>query len=295
MKNFQRYNLVFILLLIAGQTFAQSINSGKVIGRHIYGLAHDYQGDPVLINDRPLIYKESSFEQVLKVADKSFMISGFNDAIGSVYITRMDNSASKQLDTVDLNLASVDGFSQPTDASLTNWNSLLLTESGLIDAAKPDAFIDAFKPYYKGKANLINPYNYGWVSEVILLDSQGKAKAIKNYALGRMFAQQVIAMPDGKTIYTLDRSGNLYLFVADQVNSLAKGQLYAVSRQQDRIKYDLLGNSAALKVKFKLKKATFNSIFQTTVVKNKRCNKKYTYVNTIYGEECLKLNKKFKK
>lgn len=287
--------LTSLLLLTTVQGFSQSLNGGEVVGRHIYGLATDYQGDPVLIEDRPLIYKTSDFEETLTIEKSKFLVSGFSSQIGGIYITQLDPKSNNPLDTIALDLAKVDGFSSPVDGKKTNWNSVLMAESNIVNAAKPSEFIKTFKSYYKGKSNLVKPYKYGWVSEVIVFDSQGQAKAIKNYALGRVFANQVISMPDNKTLYMLDKLGNLYLFVANQAKSLAKGDLYAISRQQDQISYHLLGKSAALKVKFKLKKVKFESIFKSKTPKKQSCGKSYQYIKTLYGEECLKVQRKYKK
>lgn len=286
---------VLFTLSCALDVAAQEMVSGSVIGRHIFGLATDYQGDPVLIEDKPLIFEKSQFDTTITIDKAKFLVSGFKNQIGGVYITQIDPNNNKALDTVVLNLAKVDGLSSLANGIKTRWNSILMAESGLIDAANPKDFINAFKPYYKGKSKLVQPYKYGWVSEVIVLDSSGQAKAIKNYALGRVFASQVIIMPDNKTIYMLDDLGNLYLFVAAQEKSFAKGQLYAVDRQNDKLNFTLLGKPAALKVKFKLKKAKFKSIFKSVKPKNQTCSRSYTYIKTIYGEECLKVNRKYKK
>ena len=309
MKHNYLFKLILFLALISNSAFlpgadqaasaqdvsSQGISGGDVIGRHIYGLATDYQGDPVLINDRPLIYKKSHFDAVIRIDKAKFLVSGFKNQIGGIYITHLDPKNNDTLDTLALNLTKVEGLSFPTNGYRTNWNSVLLSESGLINADNPNAFINAFKPYYKGKSNMVNPYKYGWVSEIIVLDVKGQAKAIKNYAMGRVFANQVIIMPDNKTIYMLDDLGNLYLFVAEQAKSLAKGKLYAVSRHANRAKYTLLGKPSALKVKYKLKKASFKKIFKSVLPKNKTCTKRYIYINTIYGEECLQVQRKYKK
>ena len=121
-------------------------------------------------------------------------------------------------------------------------DSILLSENHIIDAANPKEFTDTFRPYFKGKSSLVNPYKYGWVSEIIVLDAKGEAKAIKSFSLGRLFANQVLLMPDGKTVYLLDKLGNLYVFIAEQANSLAKGKLYAVINRKGNIDYELFGS-----------------------------------------------------
>lgn len=273
---------------------ANEVASGKVIGRHIFGLATDYQGDPVLINDKPLIYQQPGYQQEIVVDKQVFLISGFIHSIGGLYLTWLDNK-KHPIDTKALNLATIDGLHTPTGGVLTPWNTLMISESQLLDAANPNAFINSFKYFYKGKESLVNPYKSGWTSEVIIMDTKGVAKVIKDYAIGRLFAQQIIIMPDGKTVYLLDKQGNLYCFIADHANSMAKGKLYALHRQQQQIKYVFLGKSSALKNKYKLKKISFKKIFKSRAAKNQQCPKKYHYIKTVYGEECLKLQRRNKK
>ncbi|MDH3326488.1 MAG: hypothetical protein OEM38_07215 [Gammaproteobacteria bacterium] len=296
-------NFLLLLLTCSITVDAQELVSGSVIGRHIFGLATDYQGDPVLIKDSPAIYKRSLFDEKISIENHSIMVSVLNesnknnDSIAGVYITQLEPKTNRPLDTVALDLSTIGGLSSPGGFTRTKWNSILVTESGIFNSVHPSEFIDIFKPYYKGKSKLVNPYNYGWVSEIIALSSQGqgKAKAIKNYAVGRLFANQVILMPDGKTIYLLDKIGNLYLFISEQANSLVKGELYVINRQQGQIKHTSLGKTSALKVKFKLKKITFDSLFQASKPINQGCSKKFKYIKTIYGEECLKLKPRNKK
>jgi len=297
MKSFSLKKLIYVLLIITSQAHGFDIKGGEVVGRHIHGLATDYQGDPVLVEDRPLIYDKSNFDELISVDEKDFLISGFNHQIGGVYVTQVDSKENKTLDTSALDLASIGGLSYPTAGIKTDWNSILLSESHLINAREPESFIKAYQPYFKEKSSLVKPYNYGWISEVILLDAKGQAKAIKNYALGRLFATEVMMMPDGKTFYMLDsqHSGNLYLFIAEQKNSLAKGTLYAVSRQNNKVSYAQLGKVSALKAKFKLKKLTFDSIFETANPANHSCPVTFKYIESIYGEECLKIKSKNKK
>jgi hypothetical protein len=302
MKTAIKYSFL-ILALSCGITFhaqevdAQELVSGSVIGRHIFGLATDVNGDPLLVGEKPLIFNASDFEQSLTIDDKTFVISGFGDTLGGLYLTRYDATSKQYLDTTSFELAGIDGLSGPRGGQATTWNTVLFGEAKLVDAAKPQGFIDGFKAFYKGKSEMVKPYHYGWVAEAVVLDKQGKAKLIKNYAVGRVFASQLMVMPDGKTLYLFDRdnAGILYLYVAEEPNSLTKGTLYGISLQGGKLVYDVLGHQSALKIKFKLKKIGFSKVFNVAAKNDDGCPAKFVHVNTIYGEECLKLKKRNRK
>ena len=297
MKTLIKSTSLLFALCCASSVYAQDIKGGEVIGKNIYGLATDYNGDPLLVDERPLIYSTSSFDEEIVLGKQTFLVSAFNQPIGGVYVTYIDKKTKKFLDTSPLELSGIGGLSHPQAGIRALWGSVILAEAGLVDAANAETFNKDFKAYYKGKDNLVNPYNYGWLSEIIVLDAEGQAKAIKNYAMGRVFADQFLIMPDSRTVYMLDSqaSGNLYVFIAEQPYSMVKGSLYAVGRTEDKLSYIPLGETSALKLKFRLKKISFDSMFSSKTPKNNVCAKKYTHVQTVYGEECLKLKAKGKK
>lgn len=295
MKNFCLVLVLIILNTLAWQLQAAGISGGQVIGKNIYGLAIDYQGDPLILGEKPLIYPQSNSEQVVVVDEAKFKVSVFNDTIGSIYLSYFDKKMNSPFDTEPLPLENTDGLTNPASTLLTPWNTVLLSESTRIDGAAAQEFIENFSPYYKGKANLVLPYNYGWISEVIVLDAQGKTKSIKNYAMGRLFASQVLIMPDAKTFYLIDDLGNLYCFIAEQAESTAKGHLYVITQNKNELKYELIGEGSALKLKFKLRKMEFSSLFKVSKPTKGKCKNKYEYIQTIYGEECLSIKRRNKK
>jgi hypothetical protein len=276
----------------------EELVSGKVVGRHIYGLGRDFQGDPVLLDSNPLIYpQEGRHNEKLQLEDRRFIVSLFAHQMAGVYLSEWDEERAGYVDTSSLNLATVNGITQPVSAFKTPWNTVVFSEQALVDAAQPEEFIQQFKPFFKNKTELVKPYHYGWVSEVILLNKNGQSKIIKNYALGRLSASHVVAMPDDKTYYLFDseHSGNLYVFIAAEAKSMAKGQLYLVKQAASKVDYLPMGKISALKMKFKLKKATFSKFFKSDKPENQTCKPGYNYIETVYGEECLGLVKKNKK
>lgn len=273
------------------------MEGGQVIGKQIFGLARDYQSTPLMLGEDPLIYEKSDFDSKITFEDKAFTISVFDHDIGSVYLTEYDTRRKKFIDTVALDLASVAGITSPSKTVPTAWNSTLFSEGTPVNSANPDSFIDTFKHYYKNKADLVNPYNYGWVTEIVLLDNNGSAKAIKNYAVGRVSASQLVLMPDGKTLYLFDseNSGHLYMFVAAETNSLTKGTLYIAEDNDGKVNFVELGSTSALKAKFKLKRAKFKTFFDIQDPKSTVCTTGFKLVKTEFGAECLKLKSKNKK
>lgn len=296
----RKISTIALLLGAALATFPGHANTGQmatgeVIGKHIFGLARDVQNDPVMIGAEPLIYKDSTSFDHLSVEESVFRLDVFDDSISSVYISDLEEANGKALDTKALSLSSVGGAHGATKLSKTYWNTLMFSENRVVDAAQSEGFVKEFKPYFKSNTELVKPYHYGWLNELIVLDAKGNAKAIKTYAAGRLFASSFVLMPDNKTAYLHDKqSGNLFVFIAEEANSMAKGVLYVVDggRYASLIE---LGKSSALKMKFKLKKASFDKFFKHAKPDNGRCKNGYEYINTVYGEECLTVQKKNRK
>ncbi len=276
---------------------SQELSPGDVVGRHIFGLARDVNNDPLLIDESPLIYRQKNLEKRVSIDNVEFAISGFGETIGSLYLTRIPPDYNTFVDTEALELALIEGVTHPRGAIRTPWNTILLSESKSVDARKPAEFINEYKSFYKGQSNMVLPYNYGWLVETIVLDKYGSSKAIKNYGAGRVFASEIYMMPDGKSYYLFDKdnAGILYLFIADEINSMSSGTLYGVTIEGGIIRYVKLGSESALKIKFKLKKIQFDKLFDKVKPVNGDCQKSFIHINTIYGNECLKVKTKNKR
>lgn len=277
---------------------ASELKPGEVIGRHIFGLAVDVNSDPLMVDGDPLIYDTTGFEKTLVSGENSFKLTGFNHVLGGLYVTQYDQREGRLIDTVAMDLPAVEGLSKPMGGTLSGWGSVLFGESQVVDAASPNEFAAEFKHFYKGKAELVKPYNYGWVGEAVLLDDSGKSKVIKNYAVGRVAASQLHMMPDGRSLYMHDAesSGLLYLFVSAEENSLAEGALYAVSLQGSKPVLEKLGAETALRMKLKLRRMAFKSLFDKVETETREgCPEDFSFVSTIYGNECLKIKKKNKR
>jgi hypothetical protein len=304
MKIFLTLTL-FIQLLLANPL---NIEGGEVIGKNIYGLLTDYKGDPLQVEGKSQIQKESSYNGFLSIKDtedeieQEFLISSFyNDSkIGAIYVTKtklLENSI-QAFDTEAIDLSPQGGVYGPSKAVKTDWNTYIFMQTALIDSKQPEAFEKAFKPYFKNKGDLIDSYNYGWNFETVVLNIQGHAKAINNFAMGRTFSDTVKIMPDAKTVYLYDSqySNNLYLFVASTPEDFSKGSLYVAKKVAKKIKWIKLGKNSAIRIKLKLKKKLeFGAIFKSKKPKNGDCAKGFSSIQTVYGHECLKVNSRFTK
>lgn len=292
MKRVVTITVLFSLLLLEHSiSVAGALESGKVVGRHIHGLARDYQGSPVMINGDPLIYQSGALEELIRVEDSQFLLSVFNHAIGSVYLSPYDAEQKNYIDTMALDLEPVAGLANPMSGLKTDWNTLLVSESNAVDGNKFDLFQNEVKPYFKDKADMVNPYHYGWVSEVVVLGAAGETKVIKNYAVGRVAASHLLLMPDGKTLYLLDskHSGNLYIFVAQEAKSFASGSLYSVNEVDGALQIKLLATGSALKAKFRLRKASFDGLLDSAHLEAGRCPQGFEKTVSFFGTECLKV------
>lgn len=298
MKTFITNCLWLFALINTTSIIADELVTGSVVGKNIFGLANDVNGDPLMIDGMPLIFETNTFNKKISSVDgKSFFVSGFGDVLGGLYLSIFDDETKHYIDTSSFNLSMVGGLSNPRGGVSVSWGSVLFSEAVLVDGADSASFIDVFKSYYKGKADMVKPYNYGWVAEAILLDNKGGAKLIKNYSIGRLFASQLYLMPDGRSLYLFDaeNTGQLYFYVAAVAESLTDGTLYGVNFVNGKADYALLGSTSALKMKFKLKKISFGKLFDTSPLKDGRCASGFNQIVTVYGEECLKQKKKNRK
>lgn len=291
--NTQLIKIAIVFFMVVSETAIATTQAGKVVGRNVFGLAMDYQFDPVMLNQRPLIYDKVYDMALVEKEQQRFQISSFHHDIGNLYLTRLDQQ-DQAIDSIALDLSPIGGVSKPGNVTLSPWGTLLITSNNTFNTARPGEFISNFKPYYKNKSDLINPYDYGYVLEYVLLNASGDSKVIKNYAIGRVMADSLVMMPDGKTLYMLDNdtSGHLYVFVSDDVNSFSSGTLYAVNGQGASIGFTELGQGSALRMKFKLKKISFDSIFESVQPGDRSCPEGFSFIQSHHGTECLKIRKR---
>jgi hypothetical protein len=300
--------LIITLSIITLTASSFNINGGDVIGKNIYGVINDIKGNPIQIDGKAVIVKDNSYSGFLNIKDKEedisqdFLISSFSSSngIGSLYVTKtkMDENGIKAIDTKSIDLSALGGVYSPSKGYKTSWNTYLFSQDKLIDSKNDKEFIQNFKPYFTHKSKLVNSYKYGWGFEAVVLNIKGDAKAINNYAMGRTFASDIAVMPDNRTVYIYDGkySKNLYLFIADKAQDFIKGMLYVAKFDGDKMKFEKLGKNSSLKMKLKMRRGVaFKNIYKSKKAKNGKCARKYTFISTVYGDECLRVNKRFKK
>lgn len=273
------------------------LQSGHIVGKHIFGLARDHQLSPLMVGEDPLIYENEASHYDFTLSETNLTVSLFDHSPGGIYLSEKGIKGDEYLDTHALDLEPVSGLARPVAGIKTPWGSLLFSESENVDAAGSNEFVSTMASFFKGKDDLVNPYHYGWPAEVVLLEAEGQAgeaKVIKDYGMGRVAASQILVMPDAKTVYLLDgeHSGNLYVFVAEQANSLTQGTLYGVVFDGRSVGYHELGQGAALKTKFRLRRASFDTFFDTEQPQNGECPPGFDYSESVYGSECLKVQER---
>jgi hypothetical protein len=299
---------ITLALVTTSSLFSASLNmqGGDVIGKNIYGVINDYKGLPIVLNKMALLAKESSYSGFIHIKgedkEQDFILSSFSSkkGIGTLYLTKtkLNEDNITVVDTNTIDLSSIGGVYSPTKGFKTLWNTYLFTQDKLVDGNDDKKFISEFSPYFQNKINMIDSYKYGWAFEAIVLNTKGDAKVINHFALGRTFASDIVLMPDNKTLYMFDGkySKNLYMFISDKEEDFISGTLYVAKKTKNSIQWIELAQQNSLKLKLKLRRdLKFSSLYKSHKPKNNTCKKNYTFVDTVYGKECLSVSKRSKK
>lgn len=82
-----------------------------------------------------------------------------------------------------------------------------------------------------------NPYDYGYIVEITSPAATAPVP-VKHFTLGRVAHENVVIMPDRKTVYITDDGTNkgFYKFVATTAGDLSAGTIYAAKLTQDATK-----------------------------------------------------------
>lgn len=139
---------------------------------------------------------------------------------------------------VNVDMAAIGGLWIPCAGTLTLWNTHLGGEeyepNARYYAQRPLEAMNLFlgTPGKTAQAGGAKPYAYGHLVEVSVKD--GKARAAKHYATGRLSYELADIQEDGRTAYFGDDGRDVvrFMFVADRVGDLSSGTLYAARWDQ---------------------------------------------------------------
>ncbi len=174
----------------------------------------------------------------------------------------------------------IGGIWIPCNGSTTPWNTHLGSEE-----YEPNARYYETRPLepmnlYLGTPGKLarqggaNPYAYGHPIE-ISLGKDGKAKAVKRYAMGRIALEMFEIMPDRKTAYAGDdgRDTMMLMFLADKAGNLTAGTLYGAKWEQvsaaaggaANLSWIRLGHATEAEIAALIaKRLSFSDIFEAT-------------------------------
>lgn len=162
-------------------------------------------------------------------------------------------------------------------------------------------YYDLVAPYFGGDLTKANPYYYGWITEVKILNANGDSEYAKHYSMGRFSHELAYVMPDQKTVYLSDDGTNctFFMYIADNAGDLSAGTLYAAQWNQTSsegagsadLKWIKLGHATDSEIKNIVdSKPLFSDIFETADAnEDGSCPTGFTSINTTTGHECLKV------
>jgi uncharacterized protein len=178
-----------------------------------------------------------------------------------------------------LDASKVGGIWIPCNGSTTPWGTHLGSEEYEPNARYYEAQPLEAMNLYLGKPGKLaaqggaNPYAYGFPVEVSV-GKDGKARAAKHHAMGRIALELSLIMPDRRTAYSGDdgRDTMLLMFVADKAGNLSAGTLYGARWAQvsgDKggtadLSWVRLGHAKESEIKALIdKRVRFSDIFDT--------------------------------
>lgn len=296
----------------------------------IYGALKNVKDEPILALDgSPVLCNGTDSGvgsgldhiSILQKHDKLYLVSQFECGPGAMYVNELQQNDRGRLTPVKGTLQYISqkaGFGGWVHCAgvTTPWQSHLGSEE-----YEPDANPNSPKPYTDNKyfkevsrsfwqtLDQANPYFYGWTPEVSMT-SEGEAKYVKHYAMGRFAHELAYVMPDNRTVYLSDdgAGGALFMFIADKAKDLSSGHLYAAKWQQTSdtglgeatLSWVSLGKMDNETVQaYVAQRPVFSDLFKTAKMSQSgHCpmqgtgldGKSYAPVNTAGGiQECLQL------
>ena len=197
-------------------------------------------------------------------------------------LTSVEQDANGNLKAVEqkpLDFSSVDGLWIPCFGSQTPWNTHLGSEEDYdlyynagVDESRREAGIKALSEIYFDNTKTANPYHYGFITEVEV-KKDASYNITKHYSMGKGTWEMSKVLSDGKTAYFGDDGKNvgMFMYIADKVNDLSAGTLYAAKWTQTsavgsdggsaNLSWIKLGHATDAEVKGYADSHTFTDIF----------------------------------
>ena len=310
----------------AGQSYSVGyhtvLRSGDMLGKHRFGVLTAEDGRAVLDTDgSETVASSNDFSSLLRHNGQLFMVSHFESRPGAMYVTKLaqdsDTGELSAQETTPIDFSKFGGLWVPCAGSVTPWGTHLGGEEYEPDARAVDASDGSIDSYYESMGAYItgsyataeqgltelNPYDYGYPTEISVVSDDGDVDVAKHYSMGRKANELAYVMPDQKTVYNTDDGTNvgLYMYIADNKGDLSAGTLYAMKWKQTSaenggaadIQWISLGHASDSEVAGYVDKGlTFSDLFNTAEPAEQApyCPDGFTSVNTNgYGLECLQV------
>lgn len=188
------------------------------------------------------------------------------------------NGTLTAVDQRNIDFSGVYGLWTPCAASQTPWNTHLGSEEDYNADARAiehgaSAALSSLDQYYFNQSDAARPYNYGIIPEVTV-EADGSTTVVKHYSMGRATWEMAKVMPDRRTVYMGDDGTytGLFMYVADRVNDLSSGTLYAAKWNQitaanggeATLTWIKLGRATNTEIEALADTLRFSDIFETT-------------------------------
>ena len=264
-------------------TYKVFAEDGQDIGGRPFGMLVDVNGDDIeQCNNQ-------DFAALIVVDGVTFHLSHVECHPSAIYITEMD-AEMNPVWTRPVDMSGVRGSMLACSGDVTPWNTLLSSEEYEPNAALAvpgEGVSDNWQGfnrignYFPDGLATVNPYDYGWIPEVTVLDAKGNTSVVKHFSMGRFSHELGVVAPDQRTVFLSDDGYGVgfFRFVADTPADLSAGTLYAAKFVGTAIEWVDLGHASNDEVDTSL---TFGQMFTAD---DEGC----TPIATQFGPECLSL------
>lgn len=179
---------------------------------------------------------------------EGFLFTAFEDrpgAMSRLTLAKQADNTWQVNDAMNVDFSAVNGTMINCFGTVSPWGTPLTSEENY-EAENTENWNNA--NYSEGYPNYTdvklieeylggtfpNPYEYGYIVEITEPASTNPTP-VKHFTLGRVAHENVVVMPDQKTVYITDDGTNkgFYKFVANSAGNLDSGTLFAAKLKQD--------------------------------------------------------------